>query len=65
MVKGTKSIKHYKLAKWVEDNFQDNVIKIDFIGEESASIVDKNGHKAIIILEKETDNIIIKEYHES
>lgn len=42
-IKGTKTIAQYKLMRWINENFLEDSIKVEFTGDDTAVIFDSCG----------------------
>lgn len=58
MIKGAKSIAQYKILKWVDENFVEGSVTIEFWEDDRALICDLNGDQ--IIVEYDRDRGIIQ-----
>lgn len=55
VIKGTKTIAQYKIMQWVQENFIDNVVEVEFTGNDIATIKDTVG--AVLKVKFENDEI--------
>lgn len=44
MIKGAETIAQYKILQWVEDNFEDGCISVEFTSSNTATLTDKQGN---------------------
>ena len=43
MIKGAETIAQYKILQWVEDNFEDGSVAVEFTSSNTATLTDKKG----------------------
>lgn len=55
VIKGTKTIAQYKIMQWVQENFIDNAVEVEFTGSNTATIKDTVG--AVLKVKFENDEI--------
>lgn len=52
MVKGAKTIAQYKIYKWVDENFQPDSVRVEFMSESSATIIDATGSSLALFVDE-------------
>lgn len=43
MIRGAKTIAQFKILQWVEDNFEENCVSVEFTSSDTATLTDKHG----------------------
>lgn len=60
VIKGTETIAQYKIAKWVNENFEDGFITIEFTSSNTAILIDSQNMTMNVKYDKEQDKIIVE-----
>lgn len=60
-ITGTKTIAQFKIAQWVNDNFEENSVLINYLTDDTATITDRNNNILLVRYDNDTGNIITSE----
>ena len=60
-ITGTKTIAQFKIAQWVNENFEENSVSISFLTDDTAAIADKNNNILLLRFDNTTGDIITSE----
>lgn len=61
MITGTKTIAQFKIAQWVNDNFEENSVSINYLTDDTAAITDRNNEILLVRYDNATGDIITSE----
>lgn len=60
-ITGTKTIAQFKIAQWVNENFEENSVSINYLTDDTAAITDRNNDILLVRYDNDTDSIITSE----
>lgn len=60
MIKGAKTISQYKILQWVHENFETGCVTVEFNGENTAIITDKEGQSLNLSYNRTEGVMIVK-----
>lgn len=61
MITGTKTIAQFKIAQWVNENFEENSVSINYLTDNTAAITDRSNDILLVRYDNDTDSIITSE----